>query len=462
VPYQPWIERELACSPQERAAAWSKRPGTMLLRDSTEAGQSVLLFQPRWSFWLGSNGRYCRRGPVPTGLPLVGAPATWPLRWVSGLRRLRRRHPLYCGIAGALGFELGGLPFGAVAARPPLVDTPPLWLALYDRALIFGRGAPRLVVADLDPLCPDGRSLQTRWEEARAQLCDAQPSRPPASPRPIQMEALDPVWHRAGVERIQRYLRAGDAYQVNLTGQILVHADVDPFELFWQETQANPVAQAAFLRLDDATISSHSPELLLRLRRDVALSSPIKGTAPSGDSDLLLREKDRAEHVMIVDLVRNDLGRSAVVGSVHVREFFRRLELRGLEHLVSDVESRLRPGARRQVLADLFPGGSITGAPKRRAIEIIAELEPRRRGIYTGSIGFADAAGFAEWNIAIRTAVWQNGRVAFGCGGGIVLDSEPEREYAEAMLKAQSFLDSLSRLSRAAAVGACSSTTKAI
>ena len=452
----------MECAPHERAAAWSHRRGTLVLHDSTPNGQSVLLFAPRWSFRLSPDGRHWREGAVPSRLPLQGDPASWPLRWMSALPRLRRTEPLYCGIAGGLGYELGGLPIGAIAPAPPVVPTPPLWLSLYDRALVFGSGEPRLIVADLAPLCVDHRPLRARWEAAREELLDPGAGAPPSRHGEVQLQALDRDWHRRSVERIQRYLRAGDVYQVNLTGQILAHADIDPFELFWTETQRNPVAHAAFAQLGEVAISSHSPELLLALRGDRARSSPIKGTAGAASADLLSQSaKDRAEHVMIVDLVRNDLGRSAVPGSVCVSAFLRELPLRGLSHLVSDVECRTRRTARAHVLADLFPGGSITGAPKRRAIEIIAELEPRRRGIYTGSIGYADRAGFAQWNIAIRTAVWQYGRIGFGCGGGIVLDSDPEREYVEAMLKAESFLESLQQLCQKSAVSTCSSISKA-
>ena len=200
------------------------------------------------------------------------------------------------------------------------------------------------------------------------------------------------------------------------------------------------------MKCQAGTITSHSPERLLRLTGDEAETSPIKGTRATGPGDtarLVASSKDRAEHVMIVDLCRNDLGIHADYGSVRVSAFMDPLRLSGLIHLVSRIQATARGKARAHLLHDLFPGGSITGAPKRRAMEIIATVERGERGPYTGSIGYVDVAGHADWNIAIRTAVWQEGRVAFGCGGGIVLDSDPESEYAEARLKAASFFDTL-------------------
>jgi anthranilate/para-aminobenzoate synthase component I len=146
---------------------------------------------------------------------------------------------------------------------------------------------------------------------------------------------------------------------------------------------------------------------------------------------------------MIVDLCRNDLGRCARTGSVEVDGLLEPLEVRGIDHLVSRIRAEVRPGGRGGILDALFPGGSVTGAPKRRAMEIITELELGARGPYTGSIGYVTPDGDADFSIAIRTAIWQDDHVHFGCGGGIVIDSDPATEYAEARLKAASFFDSL-------------------
>jgi para-aminobenzoate synthetase component 1 len=255
---------------------------------------------------------------------------------------------------------------------------------------------------------------------------------------------LDEVWYRAAFARVQGHLRAGDAYQINLTGFVPFRARSTPWEMFQHQARTNPVPFAAFLRLEEAVVTCHSPERLLRLRDDLAETAPIKGTAVAGgEGALLASQKDRAEHVMIVDLARNDLGGSCRFGTVQVAELMGTLPLAHLVHLVSRVHGRVRPEHRHNLLADLFPGGSITGAPKRRAMEIIASVEQSARGPYTGSIGFVDRAGNADWNIAIRTAVWQGEHAYFGCGGGVVLDSDCDRELAEAALKARSFSASL-------------------
>ncbi|HKI84215.1 MAG TPA: anthranilate synthase component I family protein, partial [Candidatus Krumholzibacteria bacterium] len=271
-----------------------------------------------------------------------------------------------------------------------------------------------------------------------------------APPGVHELQFFDERWHARAVENVKRHLRAGDVYQVNLTGMATARSNISPFEAFLDQGRRNPVPFAAYLNTGEETICSHSPELLLGLEGDWAETAPIKGTASQapGDFATLLRSpKDRAEHLMIVDLCRNDLGMSANYGTVKVAEFMAPLRLHHLVHMVSRIEGRVPRARRPRLLGDLFPGGSVTGAPKRRAIEIISQLETAARGPYTGSLGFFDRNGRGVWNIAIRSAVWQGGRVSFGCGGGIVLDSDPAREYEEAVLKACSFFDTLNALS---------------
>jgi anthranilate/para-aminobenzoate synthase component I len=205
------------------------------------------------------------------------------------------------------------------------------------------------------------------------------------------------------------------------------------------------VPHAAYLDVGDAQLVANSPELFLRRRGARVETRPIKGTRPRGDTpardaalaaELLRDPKERAEHVMIVDLERNDLGRVAETGSVHVEAHAEVESHATVHHLVSRVAARVRPEVG---LADLlratFPGGSITGAPKRRAMQIIAELEETPRGPYTGAFGFFAANGDLELGLAIRTAVVRGGEVRWGAGGGIVADSDPDRELAESWLK---------------------------
>jgi para-aminobenzoate synthetase component 1 len=207
------------------------------------------------------------------------------------------------------------------------------------------------------------------------------------------------------------------------------------------------------LNCGDHEVLSSSPELFLKVRDGWAETRPIKGTRPRGatpDEDaaradeLLRSEKDRAELLMIVDLERNDLGRSCEYGSVHVPELFRLESFSHVHHLVATVRGRLRVGTTPlECLRAAFPGGSITGAPKIRAMEIIEELEPVCRGVYSGAIGWVDARGNAEWNIAIRTMVVRQAKVHFHVGGGVVADSDPEAEYEETLAKARGMLAAL-------------------
>ncbi|MCC6993887.1 MAG: anthranilate synthase component I family protein [Deltaproteobacteria bacterium] len=261
--------------------------------------------------------------------------------------------------------------------------------------------------------------------------------------------------YAAAVERVLEYLRAGDAYQVNYTTRL--EAEVGPGALpeLYRALRAAAPPLGAYLALDGGgAILSTSPELFLRVSpRDAAglrrvETRPIKGTrarGPSAAADaaeaaaLRADPKERAEHLMIVDLERNDLGRVCEVGSVHVEDYGRVVTLPTLHHVVSTVAGTLRPEVGpAALLAATFPCGSITGAPKVRAMQLIAELEAQTRGVYTGAIGYFGARGALELSVAIRTAVVDRaaGRLSFGVGGGIVVDSTPAHEWAECRLKA--------------------------
>lgn len=433
--------------------ALAQRPGTVVLRRDERAllgwpvRGTVLLFDPLWSVTARNGGWECSGSP-PSGI-LESSDA---FGFASALARRLRRHP--CGplgvplVAGWIGFEAGTAALGARHPVPSPGSPPDAWLGAYDCAVVAASGAVELVVRRLDP-CVGHRAhdLAERAEEAMATLRSAA-DRAPAGitlDPDARVEALDRHWHRAAVRAVHDHLRAGDTYQVNLTGFVRVRTQRSAWSVFDTECAVNPVGYAAYVHMGEHTITSHSPELLLHQRAGRALTAPIKGTiaaAPGAEHGLGTSAKDRAEHVMIVDLCRNDLGRSARTGSVRVTALMRPLLLRGLVHLISEVSARPRPGAVDRVLADLFPGGSVTGAPKRRSCALVRVIERCGRGPYTGSIGVIDGRGAMDWNIAIRTALWHNGDAWFGCGGGIVLDSDPDREYDEAMLKAQSFLAS--------------------
>lgn len=265
-------------------------------------------------------------------------------------------------------------------------------------------------------------------------------------PRP----ALDAAAYDAAIGRVLDYIRAGDCYQVNLTMRMRAEAGGDLPALYAALGRRQPVPHGAFLDLGAGpVVLSRSPELFFRTTaEDLIETRPMKGTRPR-DADpardaalaaeLAASEKDRAENLMIVDLLRNDLSRLCEVGSVRVPELYRVESLATVHQMVSHVTGRLRPGTGLgAIFRALMPCGSVTGAPKIRAMEIIRELEPEPRGVYCGAIGWAAPDGRAEFNVAIRTlTVFAGGEAELGVGGGVVADSTGAGEYEEALWKAR-------------------------
>ena len=274
---------------------------------------------------------------------------------------------------------------------------------------------------------------------------------PPAPGAPVGGDGFESNFTPAGfagaVNRIQEFISAGDIYQANLSQRFRTRYEGDPFRLFLGLRRAAPAPFSAFLDGGDFAVVSMSPERFLHLDPQTRRveTRPIKGTRPRGKTgaedrllarELVRSEKDRAEHVMIVDLERNDLGRVARVGTVQVRELALLETFPTLFHLTSTVEGVLAPGRDRvDLLKATFPGGSITGAPKIRAMQVIDELETVPRGIYTGSLGYLSFTGGMDLNVAIRTIVVRGGRAEFHVGAGIVADSDPEGEYQETLVK---------------------------
>jgi aminodeoxychorismate synthase component I len=251
----------------------------------------------------------------------------------------------------------------------------------------------------------------------------------------------------AAVRRIQEYIGAGDVYQVNVAQRFHTKTTAAAVDLYQRLRRSNPAAYSAMIAWDDSAVLSSSPELFLQLDANrVVTTRPIKGTRPRSDDnemDELLRdelrtsEKDHAELAMIVDLLRNDLGRVCQPGTVRVESAADIEKHPTVWHLVATITGRLNSNASRvDLLRAAFPGGSITGAPKIRAMQIIHELEPHRRGVYCGGIGFFSATGHTTFNIAIRTLWLNNGTLSWHAGGGIVADSIPEAEYEETLAKA--------------------------
>ncbi|MFH1904055.1 MAG: aminodeoxychorismate synthase component I [bacterium] len=255
------------------------------------------------------------------------------------------------------------------------------------------------------------------------------------------------------VDRIKEYIAAGDIYQVNLSQRFTCDLCMDSFELYKRLTKINPAPFGGFLNFGEESIISVSPERFLCLKDSVVRTRPMKGTRPRGKTkkederlknDLLKSEKDKAELMMIVDLERNDIGRVCEYGSVYLESKRDIEKYSTVFQTTSTVRGRLsKEKDRIDLLKACFPGGSITGAPKIRAMEIIEELEPTRRGIYTGSLGYLSFSGEMDLNILIRTLVAKKNEIRFQVGGGIVADSDPESEYQETLDKAKALFGAL-------------------
>jgi anthranilate/para-aminobenzoate synthase component I len=349
-------------------------------------------------------------------------------------------------------FATGWIGFVAYEAGALALDTPPRADDPIEPAAWFARHASGIAVA------PDGRVLlyaaaagidaKRRNLEGRLSRRAEAAQRATAPPHDSMPGDAFPV----AVEAIRAMIGAGDVYQVNLTRAYTAHAAIAPSDLYARLTRDEPPRCAALLRGNGWSIASASPEVLLRFDRDAgrAESRPIKGTVRRDGNDegeiawLLASAKDDSEHLMIVDLVRNDLGTIAPPGGVSVAVYKSVLTLPYVYHLESTVRAEgLHDRSVADVLGAVFPGGSITGAPKRAAVHAIRELEPVSRGVYTGAIGFIDDRGLAEFSVAIRTAVVTPDSVRYHAGGGIVWDSSPEAEDAESRAKAIPFLQAI-------------------
>ena len=343
--------------------------------------------------------------------------------------------PLGGGVVGYLAYEAGRAT--APRARRHASPVPLAVLRRYDPLLVHEHATGQWSLVS-----STAASARAPWLE---RLTDA----PERTDGPLADAPLASVWpddrHAAAVARILDYLAAGDAYQVNLTQPFVVRLRGPALALYTRLARTHPVPYGAYLDCGDFQIVANSPELLLRRRGRRLETRPIKGTRarggdPASDASeaqaLSASPKDRAEHVMIVDLERNDLGRVCEVGSVVVERLLALESHPTVHHLVSTVAGRLAEDVDlATVLRAIFPGGSITGAPKVRAMEIIAELEDTARGVYTGALGVFDPRGDLELALPIRTAVVRDGLVTYQAGGGIVADSDPEHERAECWLK---------------------------
>jgi para-aminobenzoate synthetase component 1 len=356
--------------------------------------------------------------------------------------------PFTGGALGWFGYDLGrrieALPARAVDAEA----LPDMAVGIYDWALVVDHVARRswLVGAGRDP------ETRRRWWSLQRLFSRPRPARPRAPFRVLGRVGcnLDRADYGAAFAKVKAYIRAGDCYQVNLARRFAAPAAGDGWSAYRRLRQLNPAPFAGFLTTPHGQVLSSSPERFLAVRDGRVETRPIKGTRPRGDTpegdsalarELSLSAKDRAENLMIVDLLRNDLGRVCRPGSVRVPALFAIESYATVHHLVSTVTGELAAGRDAiDLLRACFPGGSITGAPKIRAMQIIEELEPHRRGVYCGSIAYVGHDGAMDSNIAIRTLVYNQGVMRCWAGGGIVDDSREHDEFQETLDKAAAML----------------------
>lgn len=367
--------------------------------------------------------------------------------------------PFIGGILGSINYELG-YQFEQIkhADKPASLTLPELNLGFYDWALLYNcdKGEFLLVTQYTSATkSPISTQWQDRFDWLMAQL------KSPSLVAPFKLDShwlsnMDKCQYTEKFNKIQDYILSGDCYQVNLAQRFSANYQGDEYQAYQALLLNNKPPFAAFLRLPEQVILSLSPERFLKLKNNVVESKPIKGTRPRFQDPILDKksqhqlqhsEKDRSENLMIVDLLRNDIGRVCVPGSVKVPQLFYIESFPAVHHLVSTVIGKLDNKYQLEALLKVcFPGGSITGTPKIRAMEIIAELEPNQRQIYCGSIGYINTNGDMDMNIAIRTLVCVNGQIYCWAGGALVADSQVDAEYQECFDKVSKILPCLANL----------------
>lgn len=356
----------------------------------------------------------------------------------------------FCGGAiGYFGYDLARRLESLPQQSADIEGIPDMAVGIYDWAVVIDHEAQRSFLVGRS----DSPGLAVRWPYlvttfSRIQtLCWQQTG---FSVFGKAQASLDRTAYLRAFEQIRHYIREGDCYQVNLAMRFSAPCSGDPWAAYLWLRHYNPAPFGAYLNVPQVRVLSSSPERFLKITHGSVETKPIKGTRPRSSNvpedsanarQLQESLKDRAENLMIVDLLRNDIGKSCEPGSVHVPSLFDIESYATVHHLVSTIRGRL---AEKQGALDLlrgcFPGGSITGAPKIRAMEIIEELEPSRRGVYCGSIGYVGFDGNMDSNISIRTLVESGNTLRFWAGGGIVADSDPEQEYQECYDKAAAML----------------------
>ncbi|WP_111265545.1 anthranilate synthase component I [Marilutibacter maris] len=371
------------------------------------------------------------------------------------------------GLVGWFGFECVGYiePRLAGGDKEDQLGTPDILLMLSEELAVFDNLRGRLyLIVHADPREPQAYAKATRRLDQLVHRLRHGGTSYPETLDPNGLDEADFVsgFTREGfiaaVERSKEYIRAGDIFQVVLSQRLSVPFKARPVDVYRALRALNPSPYMYFLDVGDMQVVGSSPEILVRLQDDTVTVRPIAGTRPRGatpeqddalEAELLADPKERAEHLMLIDLGRNDAGRVSEPGTVQMGEQFTIERYSHVMHIVSEVTGRLKAGmSYADVLRATFPAGTVSGAPKIRALEIIRELEPIRRNIYSGAVGYIGWHGDADTAIAIRTAVIQDGRLYVQAGAGIVYDSDPQKEWEETMNKGRALFRAVAEAAR--------------
>lgn len=368
-----------------------------------------------------------------------------PARWPDGVQL-----PFGAGLVGYLAYDYGRQLETLPSLARDDIALPCLSFGLYDWCLVSDHQTKRCWL-----VCHPQVSAE-RQQRLLAQLEHATPPPDRFELAAAFVAEQDKAQYAAAFSRIQHYIHAGDCYQINLAQRFTSRYSGDPLTAYAALRERSPTPFSAYLETDNGALLSLSPERFIEVQNGRVETRPIKGTRPRGQTsaqdqalaaELQGCEKDRAENLMIVDLLRNDLGRSCEPGSIRVPELFSLESYPNVHHLVSSITGQLRGDCDAiDLLMRAFPGGSITGAPKIRAMQIIEELEPVRRSLYCGSVGYLGCEGQMDFNIAIRSLICHDQQIYCWGGGGIVADSELEAEYQETLTKVSNLLDALKQL----------------
>jgi len=376
----------------------------------------------------------------------------------------RNSFPFFGGAVGYLSYDIGfGLEDKLKQKNKPCIEIPDCVFAFYNTVLIADNIKKQLHVVTLglpekkshcaNPLMRENLKKIERFLARIDNRSAAREETPVGRAAPLKAD-MSRAQYIAAIKKAKQYIKAGDIYQVNLSQRFQAESRRPGFEIYRRLRALSPTNFGGYFDAGDFQILSSSPERFLRVENGQVLTRPMKGTRPRGkdahedrvlQKELLKSAKDKAELTMIVDLERNDLGRVCDYDSIRVRTLRELERYRTVYQTTATIEGRLAHGKDRiDVLRACFPGGSITGCPKIRAMEIIEELEPTRRSLYTGAMGYLSFSGAMDFNIMIRTILKKGNTLSFGVGGGIVADSKPEAEYDETLVKAKAMFEAIS------------------